>query len=106
MFLFYIDKAIDFTRNISSLGLYGQFLFLQILMSNRTIEVRRITTLSRHFVLDEEVQQGGVLSVTLMELGLNNIVTNILHPVQWFLYVDEITMYEPRAKLSYIERHL
>lgn len=110
---FDLEKAYDSTWRtgvlwrIHSLGLRGNLpLFLQNLMANRTIQVRYDGILSRHFVLEEGIPQGSVLSVILFAIGINDITSVIPSTVKHSLYVDDLALYITGTKLPFLERQL
>src|SRR5678816_4553773 len=111
--LFDLEKAYDSTwrlgvlRSLHSLGLRGQLpLFLQLLMSDRSFQVRCGATLSRCFVLDEGVPQGSLLSVLLFAIGFNGVIDSIPTSVRCSIYVDDLALYISGAKLPCMERQL
>src|SRR5678815_1306876 len=110
---FDLEKAYDTTwrtgilLKLHSLGFRGQLpLFIKCLLSNRSMQVRCSSILSRHFTLDEGVPQGSVLSVLLFALGFNDIVTSIPATVNFSLYVDDLALYIAGARLPFLERQL
>lgn len=79
---------------LQSFGLKDKLpLFLQALMSDRTIQICCDITLSKHFLVDKGVPQGSLLSVTLFALEFNDTVTSVPYSIWYSLYVNDFTLY-------------
>ena len=64
------------------------------------------TAVSREFVQENGVPQGGVLSVTLFIVKMNSIARSIPPSVQYSLYVDDLQISVSSCNLSICERRL
>ena len=93
---FDIEKAYDTTwkygviKDLKNMGLKGKLLiFIENFLNNRKFQVQISTTLSELQKQEMGVSQGSILSVTLFNIKINNIVTCLNLGVKRSLYVDD-----------------
>jgi len=60
-------------------------------LSGRNFTVRVGNTLSDSYHLQEGVPQGSILSVTLFNMRINNILKGLLNGVNCSLYIEEFS---------------
>ena len=90
---FYIEKAYDTTSNygiikdLENMGLKGRLPIIIKNLNNRKFQIRIGTTLSE--LQEMGVPQGSILSVTLFNIKINNIVKCLNLGVKGSLYVDD-----------------
>lgn len=75
-------------------------------LKHRTFHVKLGTTLSREFLQENGVPQGGVLSLTLFIVKINSLACVIPKSVQYSLYVDDIQIYVSSCNFSICERRV
>ena len=74
----------------NDLGLKGRLpMFIQSFLADRTIQVRIGSTLSDLYDQEQGVPQGSILSTTLFNIKINNIVTFPNSKTDGSLYVDD-----------------
>ncbi len=95
-YFFDLEKAYDTTwkygimKDLQDLGLKGHLPdFISNFLKDRQFKVRVGTTLSDEHEQEMGVPQGSILSVTLFNIKLNNIVKNLQPGVDCSLYVDD-----------------
>lgn len=110
---FDLEKAYDtawrygILQYLFDLGFRGRMLSaIQSYLQHRTFRVRLGKTLSREFLQENGVPQGGVLSVTLFIVKLNSIGRVIPPSVQYSLYVDDLQISVSSCNLSICERRV
>lgn len=110
---FDLEKAYDtawrygILRDLYEVGVRGRLLaIIKSYLSERTFFVKLGTALSREFVQEAGVPQGGVLSVTLFIVKMNSIARSIPPCVQYSLYVDDLQISVSSCNLSICERRL
>ncbi|KAM7289686.1 reverse transcriptase domain-containing protein [Ixodes scapularis] len=110
---FDLEKAYDtawrygILRDLLDLGLRGRMLHaIQSYLDRRTFRVQLGNTLSREFLQENGVPQGGVLSVTLFLVKMNSIASVIPPSVQYSLYVDDLQISVSSCNLSVCERRV
>ena len=93
---FYIKKAYDTTwkygiiKDLENIGLKGKLpIFIKNFLNNRKFQVWIGTTLSELQEQEMGVPQGSILSVTLFNIKINNIVKCLNLGVEGSLYVDD-----------------
>ena len=100
---FNLEKAYDTTwrysimKDIHKLGLRGRLpTFIESFLADRTMQVRVGSTLSDLYDQEQGVPQGGVLSTTLFNIKINDIVKCLDNLTDCSLYVDDF--YTPPLK--------
>ena len=93
---FDLEKAYDTTwrygimKDIHKLGLRGRLpTFIESFLADRTMQVRVGSTLSDLYDQEQGVPQGGVLSTTLFNIKINDIVKCLDNLTDCSLYVDD-----------------
>ena len=88
---FDLEKAYDTTwrygilKDLHDLGLKGRLpLFIQNFLEDRTMQVRVGSTLSDLYDQEQVVPQGSILSTTLFNIKINNIVNCLDTKNRWF----------------------
>ena len=94
---FDLEKAYDTTwrygimKDIHKLGLRGRLpTFIESFLADRAMQVRVGSTLSDLYDQEQGVPQGGVLSTTLFNIKINDIVKCLDNLTDCSLYVDDI----------------
>ena len=110
---FDLEKAYDTTwrygilKDLHDLGLKGRLpMFIQSFLEDRTIQVRVGSTLSDLNDQEQGVPQGSILSTTLFNIKINNIVTCLNSKTDGSLYVDDFGICYRSKNMRTIERHL
>ncbi|XP_055943540.1 uncharacterized protein LOC129974623 [Argiope bruennichi] len=110
---FDIEKAYDRTWRYGILRALGDFgfkgnlpVFIQNFLKFRTFRVRIGNTFSHHFIQNEGVPQGSVLSVTLFILHISKILHVLPSSVCGTLYVDDLQISCQGSNMNLIERQL
>ena len=80
--------------------------FIKNFLSDRVFQVLLGTTLSGFYTQEEGVPQGAILSITLFNVKLNNIVKIIAPGVDCSLYVDDFVILFRSSTIAAIERKL
>lgn len=108
-----MEKAYDTTwrfgilRDLSHLGVRGRMLaIIESYLSNRTFRVRVGTVLSRTFVQETGVPQGGVLSCTLFIVKMNSLRLVIPRNMFYCTHVDDVQVGFKSCNLSVCERQV
>lgn len=108
-----MEKAYDTTwkfgilRDLSHLGIRGRmFSIIESYLSNRTFCVRVGNILSRLFVQEMGVSQGGVLSYTLFILKMNALRLSIPRNMFYCMYVDDIEIGFKSSNLAICEQQV
>ena len=103
---FDLEKAYDTTwrygimKDIHKLGLRGRLpTFIESFLADRTMQVRVGSTLSDLYDQEQGVPQGGVLSTTLFNIKINDIVNCLDNLTDCSLYVDDF--YPPTKSEGY-----
>ena len=93
---FDLEKAYDTTwrygilKDIHRLGLRGRLpTFIENFLADRTMQVKVGSSLSDYYDQEEGVPQGGVLSTTLFNIKINDIVKCLGNLTDCSLYVDD-----------------
>ena len=93
---FDLEKAYDTTwrygilKDIHKLGLRGRLpTFIKHFLADRIIQVRVDSSLSDYYDQEQCVPQGGVLSTTLFNIKINDIVKCLGNLTDCSLYVDD-----------------
>ncbi|GBN27805.1 RNA-directed DNA polymerase from mobile element jockey [Araneus ventricosus] len=109
----HIEKAYDRTwrygilKDLYDFNLRGNLpIFIQKFLAFRKFQVRVGSELSDFYVQEEGVPQGSVLSVTLFNLKINNILNQIPQSVKAYLYVDDLYISCTGNHMNFIERQL
>ena len=111
---FDLSKAYDTTwrygimRDLHKMGLRGNLpIFIQHFLTERTFQILLGTTLyPETFIQEEGVPQGAILSTTLFDIKLNDIVSVLSKDVHCSLYVDDFKIYYRSPTVEGIERQL
>ena len=111
---FDLAKAYDTTwkygimKDLHTMGLRGNLpIFIQNFLSDRTFHVLLGTTFStEEFSQEEGVPQGAILSTTLFNVKLNDIVKALPEDIRSSLYVDDFKIYFRSPSIDTIERRL
>ena len=110
---FDLEKAYDTSwrygilKDLHDLGLKGRLpMFIQSFLEDRTIQVRVGSTLSDLYDQEQGVPQGSILSTTLFNIKINNIVTCLNSETDGSLYVDDFGICYRSKNIRTIERHL
>ena len=110
---FDLQKAYDTTwkygilRDMHQMGLRGNLpVFIKNFLCDRSFMVSFGTVISEHFTQEEGVPQGAILSTTLFNVKLNNIVKVLLPGVECSLYVDDFVIIFRSRTIEAIERKL
>ena len=107
-----LEKAYDTTwrygilKDLHDLGLKGRLpLFIQSFLEDRTMQVRVGSTLSDLYDQEQGVPQGSILSTTLFNIKINNIVNCLDTKTDGSLYVDDFGICYRSKNMRTIERH-
>ena len=110
---FDLEKAYDTTwrygilKDLHDLGLKGRLpMFIQSFLEDRTMQVPVGSTLSDLYDQEQGVPQGSILSTTLFNIKINNIVTCLNSKTDGSLYVDDFGICYRSKNMRTIERHL
>ena len=110
---FDLEKAYDTTwrygimKDIHKLGLRGRLpTFIESFLADRTMQVRVGSTLSDLYDQEQGVPQGGVLSTTLFNIKINDIIKCLDNLTDCSLYVDDFCISFRSKSMRRIERHL
>ena len=110
---FDLEKAYDTTwrygilRDLHELGLKGRLpVFIKSFLADRSMQVRVGSTLSDQFEQAQGVPQGSILSTTLFNIKINNIVNCLDPKTEGSLYVDDFCICYRSKSMRTIERHL
>ena len=110
---FDLEKAYDTTwrygilRDLHELGLKGRLpVFIKSFLADRRMQVRVGSTLSDKFEQAQGVPQGSILSTTLFNIRINNIVNCLDPKTEGSLYVDDFCICYRSKSMRTIERHL
>ena len=112
--LFDLQKAYDTTwkhgilQDLHDMGLRGNLpIFIGNFLSDRTFQVHLGTILSdKIFHQEEGVPQGAILSTTLFDVKINNIVKQVDPGVECSLYVDDFVIMYKSPTIDAIQRKL
>lgn len=109
---FDLEKAYDTTwkygilKDLYDFGLKGYLPnFISNFLSNRTFKVRIGTTMSDLYEQEQGVPQGSILSPTLFNIKINNIV-KCINDTDCSLYVDDFLIYYKSKNMETIEQKL
>ena len=110
---FDLEKAYDTTwrygilRDLHELGLKGRLpVFIKSFLADRRMQVRVGSTLSDQFEQAQGVPQGSILSTTLFNIKINNIVNCLDPKTGGSLYVDDFCICYRSKSMRTVERHL
>ena len=93
-------------KDLHSIGLRGRLPnFISNFLSDRSFNVRICSTLSDTFEQEEEVPQGSILSPTLFNIKINNIV-KCVNDTDSSLYVDDFGILYKSKNMENIEFRL
>ena len=96
-----------YKKDIHKLGLRGRLpTFIESFLADRTMQVRVGSTLSDLYDQEQGVPQGGVLSTTLFNIKINDIVKCLDNLTDCSLYVDDFCICFRSKSMRTIERHL
>ena len=108
-----MEKAYDTTwrygilRDLHELGLKGRLpVFIKSFLADRRMQVRVGSTLSDQFEQAQGVPQRSILSTTLFNIKINNIVNCLDPKTEGSLYVDDFCICYRSKSMRTIERHL
>ena len=109
---FYLEKAYDTTwkygimKDLHDIGLRGRLPnFISNFLSDRSFNVRIGSTLSDTFEQEQGVPQGSILSPTLFNIKINNIV-KCVNDTDSSLYVDDFGIFYKSKNMENIEFRL
>ena len=110
---FDLEKAYDTTwrygilKDLHDSGLKGRLpSFIQSFLEDRTIQVRVGSTLSDLYDQEQGVPQGSILSTTLFNIKINNIVKCLDDKTDCSLYVDDFCICYRSKNMRTVERKL
>ena len=111
---FDLQKAYDTTwkygilKDLHNMGLRGNLpIFIGNFLSNRTFQIHLGTILSdKIFHQEEGVPQGAILSTTLFNVKINDIVKQVDPGVECSLYVDDFVIMYRSPTIDAIQRKL
>ena len=110
---FDLEKAYDTTwrygilKDLHDLGLRGRLpVFIRSFLEDRTMQVRVGSTLSDFYDQEQGVPQGSILSTTLFNIKINNIVKCLDSKTDGSLYVDDFGICYRSKNMRTIERKL
>ena len=110
---FDLQKAYDTTwkhgilKDLHDVGLHGNLpIFIGNFLSDRTFQVHLGTILSDKIFHQEGVPQGAILSTTLFNVKINNIVKQVDPGVECSLYVDDFVIMYKSPTIDAIQRKL
>ena len=110
---FDLESAYDTTwkygimNDLHDFGIRGRLAyFIPAFFNERQFRVRVGDTLSNPHEQEMGVPQGGILSVTLFSVKINNIVKSVCPCVECFLYVDDFCICYRSKHMHTIERQL
>ena len=108
-----MEKAYDTTwrygilKDLHNFGLKGRLPnFIKSFLEDRTIQVRVGSTLSDLYDQEQGVPQGAILSTTLFNVKLNDIINCLDYKTDSSLYVDDFCICFRSKNMRTIERHL
>ena len=110
---FDFEKAYDTTwrygilKDLHNFGLKGRLPnFIKSFLEDHTIQVRVGSTLSDLYDQEQGVPQGAILSTTLFNVKLNDIINCLDFKTDGSLYVDDFCICFRSKNMRTIERHL
>ena len=110
---FDLEKAYDTTwrygtlKDLHDLGLRGRLpVFIRSFLEDCTMQVRVGSTLSDFYDQEQGVPQGSILSTTLFNIKINNIVKCLDSKTDGSLYVDDFGICYRSKNMRTIERKL
>ena len=110
---FDLEKAYDTTwrygilKDLHDLGLRGRLpVFIRSFLEDHTMQVRVGSTLSDFYDQEQGVPQGSILSTTLFNIKINNIVKCLDSKTDGSLYVDDFGICYRSKNMRTIERKL
>ena len=110
---FDLQKAYDTTwkhgiqQDLHDMGLRGNFpIFIGNFLTDRTFQIHLGTILSDVFDQEEGVPQGAILSATLFNVKINDIVKQVDPGVECSLYVDDFVIMYKSPIIDTIQRKL
>ena len=108
-----MEKAYDTTwrygilKDLHNFGLKGKLPnFIKSFLEDRTIQVRVGSTLSDLYDQEQGVPQGAILSTTLFNVKLNDIINCLDYKTDGSLYVDDFCICFRSKNMRTTERHL
>ena len=88
-------------------GLRGRLpIFIKEFLSDRLLRVRMGSILSEACALKDGVPQGSILSVTLLAVAINSVISVLPDGVHSSFYVDDLSISFLAARMPLIERKL
>lgn len=94
-------------RDLSGMGIRGNMLnVIESYLTNRTFRVRIGNALSRSFIQETGVPQGGVISCTLFIIKMNSLRSSIPQSIFYSAYVDDVQIGFKSCNLAVGERHV
>jgi hypothetical protein len=110
---FDLEKAYDTTwkhgilMDLKKAGLKGHLpRFIQNFLEDRTFRIRINSTFSDTYKQEAGVPQGSILSTTLFNMKINDIVKCCSTSTECFLYVDDFVICYRSTNMTIIERQL
>lgn len=81
-------------ENLKKLGIVNNmYKFIKNFLSNRTFQVSNGSRTSVEFKQENGIPQGSKISVTLFLIAINNVMDNIVTPVNGLLFADDLVIY-------------
>ena len=80
--------------------------FIKNFLNGRTFQTKIENTYSNYFNMKQGIPQGSVLSGTLFNIAINNIVKALPQGVSNNLFVDDFVIYYTSSNLRHIQRIL
>ena len=94
-------------KDLHNFGLRGRLPnFIKSFLEDRTIQVSIGSTLSDFYDQEQGVPQGAILSTTLFNVKLNDIIKCLDYKTDGSLYVDDFCICFRSKNMRTIERHL
>ena len=113
LYFFDFEKAYDTTwrygilKDLHNFDLKGRLQnFIRSCLEDRTIQVRVGSTLSDLYDQEQGVPQGAILSTTLFNVKLNDIINCLDYKTDGSLYIDDFCIYFRLKNMRTLERHL
>ena len=104
---FDLQKAYDILKDLHRMGLRGNLpIFIGNFLSDRTFQIHLGAILPDEIFHQEGVPRGALLSATLFNIKINDIVKQVDHGVECSLYVDEFVIMYRSPTIDAIKRKL
>ena len=104
---YYTTWRYGILKDLHNFGMKGRLPnFIKSFLEDRTIQVRVGSTLSDLYDQEQGVPQGAILSTTLFNVKLNDIINCLDYKTDGSLYVDDFCICFRSKNMRTIERHL